>query len=1093
MSKKINLPQKALQKLSDPMDQLSLRLAEAEEMIRRTYLARIGNCEIVPFEEMNLLPASSETVRFAVISRLVYDNKESTLENLLNIYTAVGSAGYGMVILINSDGKSTELYLGVRSDDRKYLPVESGEKMLEQAIAGHLSGSKYRKLKNQEIFSCEREDTTEEEKKTEYLNLLNKYKDDQGTWAISALAAIPSLKTEEREAFTQGLERFIDAMQGKTYTAVLLADPVMPQKCSEIERGYEQLYSTLSSLTKQQISLGSNENISINRTDTQGITKTISDSVSLSQSHTEGTSWSHTEGESEANTVGATIGTIIPTPLPLFVGGMVSKTKGTNTADTEGGNISDTSGRTDTKGVSESENLNTSLGITTGKGTSTNLSYETHNKSVERLIEKVDQQLKRIDEARAYGLWNVACYFLCDSRESAQNAASLFSGCIRGKDSGVEDSAIIVWGKNLDGENEEKRKQIMEYIQNLHHPRLKLSDNMPKVCPSLLVTGRELALLMHLPRRSVGGVTVIESTGYGRDIHRLEIEEPSKICPNDKNFPKTEKRLVDLGCIRHLFRDDTIKVNIDIDKLVYHSLVTGTTGVGKTTGVMSILKQCYDKDVPFLVVEPAKDEYKILSILKDKGPVSHFQAGRQGDDCLRMNPLVFPEGAAVSLIEHIDRVCALLNAAFPMYAAMPQLLEEAIVQAYEARGWDTLTSKCRSGQRLFPTLREVADLIPTIVERAGYRQEAQSTYVGALTTRLRSLMRGALGFTFMAQEHEETDVSLLFDHSCIVNVSNVGSSEKRAVLMGLLMIRLQEHRVIQGATEIESLRHLMVLEEAHNILKRTTPVGNMEISNPQGQAVEYFSNALAEMRAFGQGFIIVDQSASSLDEAVLKNTNTKITFRAPFEVDRMILGGALALDDKQTKVLATLENHTALVKQNDWLEAVCCHLQKADIKKEESKEDVSPETKRKQINEKECRKAVLIGLFSGYYKNKKLKMMKANSKELADWLKDNIHNEDIRAEVKKQLEEQQKLEIIKIRPLLKEIKPFEQMLRYAELAASEKGVLNNLIITLEEIIGINDQSLVELTHALLRCSERQGLLEEAAEMIENNHDLEMPL
>jgi len=1092
-------------------------LGATEEMVRRTYVARLGECDIVPFAEMRLPSANWETVRVGSVSRLVYEKRENTLENLLNVYAAVGSAGYGVVVAIKSGKGAVELHIGVRTDEPNRLPAESGEKLLNQAFRGNLNGSDYRLLSNDEVFPYEK-------KGTESSSLLDfdRYGRTHDTWAVSALTGIPSLKSDEREAFTQGLERFIDAMQGKEYTAILLADPVMPHRSREIERGYELLGSALSGLVKQQVSVGANENVTMSRTDSEGVTRTINESMALSQSHTEGTSWSHTEGKSESKTrspaaalgaiggavgliagppgsaVGATIGATIGAVLGSAIG---SKTKGTSTSETSGGNKSETSGLTISQGLSDSKNINISVGATNGTGTSISVNIETQNRSAARIVEKIDQQLKRIDEARAYGMWNAACYFLCDSRESAQTAASLFSGCMRGEESGVEDSAVLVWSKpreSAPAARKEARAMILEYLQNLHHPRLLLSSNpaVPRVSPSALLTGRELALLMHLPRRSVGGVTVIETTGYGRDVHRLNIADsddtgPTKHVGKAETSPK--RKTVTLGPIRHLFRDQSTNVSLDLDNLVYHTLVTGTTGVGKTTGIKTLLKQCHGHGVKFLVIEPAKNEYvELLRLASSDAPVRRFQAGRRGDDCLRLNPLVFPAGEAVSLVEHIDRVCTLFNAAFPMYAAMPQLLEEAIVQSYERKGWDTLTSQCRNKARRFPTLREVAELVPTIVERAGYRQEAQSTYVGALTTRLRSLMRGVLGFTFMAQEGEETPAGALFDESCIVNVSSVGSAEKRAVMMGLLMIRLQEHRATQGTHRVDRLKHLMVLEEAHNILKCSSPNENMESSNPQGQAVAYFANALAEMRAFGQGFVIVDQSASSLDSAVLKNTNTKIVFRAPFEADRNVLGGSLALDERQTKVLAALENHTAVVKQNDWLEAVCCHLRKIDIALPVEDRGVPPHvSKSTPSSDKGCLVAVLSGLFAGSITIPRSPNAQSDEDTLSRWLEQNVKVEAYRTQIAEQLQVRARRELREIRSLLLAINPLERMLRSAEAcAASEQGVLNHLLLMLREETGIpDDHTLILLAQHCLRCDERQGLLDRTARMIESNFDL----
>ena len=185
--------------------------------------------------------------------------------------------------------------------------------------------------------------------------------------------------------------------------------------------------------------------------------------------------------------------------------------------------------------------------------------------------------------------------------------------------------------------------------------------------------------------------------------------------------------------------------------------------------------------------------------------------------------------------------------------------------------------------------------------------------------------------TLLCKQEEETTGEALFKTSCVVDLSPLGSPEKRALLMGMLFMRLYERRLASGLPEKQGLCHLMVLEEAHVLLKRTSTEQGQETSNPRGLAVEAFANALAEMRAYGQGFIVADQSASALDDCVLRNTSIKIAMRAPFEEDRLALGGSLALDEEQMKQLARLENQTAVVHQSNWLEPVLCRITKRDI------------------------------------------------------------------------------------------------------------------------------------------------------------------
>ena len=51
------------------------------------------------------------------------------------------------------------------------------------------------------------------------------------------------------------------------------------------------------------------------------------------------------------------------------------------------------------------------------------------------------------------------------------------------------------------------------------------------------------------------------------------------------------------------------------------------------------------------------------------------------------------------------------------------------------------------------------------------------------------------------------------------------------------------------------MRHVTVLEEAHNLLRRTSIEQPTESSNILGKSVEMIANAIAEMRTYGEGFI----------------------------------------------------------------------------------------------------------------------------------------------------------------------------------------------------------------------------------------------
>ncbi len=255
-----------------------------------------------------------------------------------------------------------------------------------------------------------------------------------------------------------------------------------------------------------------------------------------------------------------------------------------------------------------------------------------------------------------------------------------------------------------------------------------------------------------------------------------------------------------------------------------------------------------------------------------------------------------------------------------MYAAMPAVLKDAMEAAYLSCGWSLSQSVCRSGR--FPTFETLLDVLPDIIDQSAYSRDTKSDYTGALVTRVKSLTNGVNGQIFCSAGKPVQ----LFDGNVIVDLSRVGSMETKALLMGILMIQLQERRMSEGIGPNASLRHVTVLEEAHNLLRRTSPEQSAESGNLQGKSVEMLANAIAEMRTYGEGFIIADQAPGLLDMAVIRNTNTKILLRLPEDSDRRLTGSAARLTEEQTAELSRLEQGIAAVFQNHWLEPVLCKV-----------------------------------------------------------------------------------------------------------------------------------------------------------------------
>lgn len=175
---------------------------------------------------------------------------------------------------------------------------------------------------------------------------------------------------------------------------------------------------------------------------------------------------------------------------------------------------------------------------------------------------------------------------------------------------------------------------------------------------------------------------------------------------------------------------------------------------------------------------------------------------------------------------------------------------------------------------------------------------------------------------------EQTPYEKLFDENCIIDISRIKSNETKALIMGLMVYILDEYRVDQKTENNSGLKHVTVLEEAHNLLKNTSDGSNSQLV---GKSVEMLTQTIAEIRTYGEGFIIVDQSPSSVDISAIKNTNTKIVLRTPEANDREAVGRSMGLTEDQVNEIAKLPSGVAVVYQNDWVSPVLALIKKADV------------------------------------------------------------------------------------------------------------------------------------------------------------------
>lgn len=362
----------------------------------------------------------------------------------------------------------------------------------------------------------------------------------------------------------------------------------------------------------------------------------------------------------------------------------------------------------------------------------------------------------------------------------------------------------------------------------------------------------------------------------------------------------------DLTLGNYIRQDVTnIKVPFDVNELTKHAFITGVTGSGKTTTIKHLLEQISSKKIPFLVLEPAKNEYRNLNI--NNIPINKYRLGSKNSG-LKINPFYFPEGMHIQT--HIDHIKSIFVAAFPMYGPMPYILETAIYNIYRNKGWDIVTSKTIRKHDKYPTLEDLLYEIDEATELAGYSDDLQNDVKGALKVRINSLITGAKGNILNCDNTDS--IGKIITESTVISLEGIGDSQEKVFFMGLILISMYEYYISQNIYS-DKLKNLLVFEEAHRLLENAQANNNPEIADMKGKALETFNNILSEIRAYGQGIIVADQIPSKISPDVVKNTNLKIAHRLFAKDDRELIGNSIGLNQKQIDNLLHLNTGEAIV------------------------------------------------------------------------------------------------------------------------------------------------------------------------------------
>ena len=524
----------------------------------------------------------------------------------------------------------------------------------------------------------------------------------------------------------------------------------------------------------------------------------------------------------------------------------------------------------------------------------------------------------RVDASRGKGAYSVVSYLFADkTRTTLFRLANSILGLYGGDKGNINPLQFIEFQK----QQSEELNNIKLCLSNLQVPLLDSSTPiwksifskitytaLGKECYGTWLNTDELGLLMGMPRKEVLGVSTRDEVEYG-----LNVDLPGENRINE--FIKIG-RLIHHGDIKNT------PIHLKKETLKTHTFICGVTGTGKTTTCQNILLRA---DLPFLVIEPAKTEYRTLANKLDKEKIYYFTLGNQNVAPFYINPFEIFEGESIT--SRVDMIKATMQSAFDMEAAMPQLIEAAAYDVYKRKGWNINNSTWinpdtnkiddpfKADSFAFPTLSDYINSIELVTKEQGFGDKMEAEYLGSLKARLQALLVGAKGM--MLNTPRSIDFKNLVKQKVVLELEDIKDGSEKSLLMGFIITNLLE-AVKYQYKQNSKFQHITLIEEAHRLLSKYEP-GD---SSNKKRGVEVFADMLAEVRKYGESLIIVDQIPNKMTPEVLKNTNTKIVHKIFAQDDKDAIGNTLALNDEQKNFLSYLEKGRAIVITDGWKKPV---------------------------------------------------------------------------------------------------------------------------------------------------------------------------
>lgn len=845
---------------------LDLTTPLIESMLERSYLDDIAKREIISSRD---IASKTKPISWIKIHRIPVHPSQSENYDLLTKWQSVLSSlhAWGCKTVFLLQRRHGETNLFIGIQANR---LEEGIGLLRSTMINCMPG-----IEAEPIDNFKSMDFDERARGTMELNeVVNSYS------VAGAITGIPSFRKETQSKFAQTLDQLAFGIRTERneeadFALIIVANPIPDVETSDIINRYQKIGGDIHA----------------------EVTTRVSDSENKS----------YNESSSTTGTIGFGIGQILNTASAVLGGPLITVAS---------------TGATLAAATLVGSNLNINKQHSKGWGISVgrNVAKDYLNKFAQFTEKLTDMHCTRLRKGRNLGFWNVGTYVLGYRDSDVNTVLGLLRSVYSGDETYIEPIRLHLLHQES-ALNSIKKFDLIPVISPdaAHKESSSVNDEWHMLGKhyqylSTPLNTEELSLETSLPRKDVPGLRFVRS---------------SVRFANNPGVKSTESmlsmgKIIDSGVIQE---ND---YSIDINSLVKHSLITGSTGSGKTTTCKTIINEVLSKDIPVLIIEPAKDEYVRWAIEWNKQhpekPVNIFMPGVKNLEIfgvkdgpraiptLRLNPFqpAAVEGAPIDMLTRCEQLTALVNASLPTSDILPVIIDEAFFTFLSEIYGSEFSCSEMPQQDDYPKLDKVLPVARRILDGRGYAKEVANGLAAALDTRFKYLVRGKRGE--ILNVFRSTPFHKLFDHPTVINLSKIANQKDKALIMSLLMLSLYEYRIsaynydddYRRKAQSNELLHLTVVEEAHNVLTR--PSADFSgTGNPQQVVADLFGNMLSEIRSYGEGLMLVDQVPTRLIDDAIRNTNYKIAHRLSSREDVEVMAAALGLRPDQQSIIPLLQ------------------------------------------------------------------------------------------------------------------------------------------------------------------------------------------